>query len=158
MRCAPLRAAYSTDTRSSPMGTMIRDSPAVEKGATRSSIESVRHQSLAHTLVPLLARHRGNLVFAVAPFVADDPVLGEIWETSYPILDADRDVRRLQRCLGLRRLDDEVRLRPKPLQSRPELRDKLERVIARRGRRQAEERRDGEDQLAFSSHLLWCDS
>ena len=56
--------------------------------------------------VPLLARYRGEAVFAAKPHVAIDPLLAETWQEHYPILDADRDLRRLHEALSLVLLDD----------------------------------------------------
>jgi hypothetical protein len=122
-----LAVDYESCALDSELASDIRDAARWAMRALNDAVED--QQSLAQNSVPLLARHRGRLVFVVAPFVADDPVLGEIWQTSYPILDADRDVRQLQRCLRLRRLDDEVMLRPKPLLPRDDIRDKLAREI-----------------------------
>ena len=68
-------------------------------------------------------------VFSEAPFVADDPLLAETWEPVFPILDADRDLRRLHTALHLRNLDDEVAVLPDPRQPRPQRRVDIERWI-----------------------------
>lgn len=72
--------------------------------------------------VPLLARLDGEHVFSETPFVASDPLLAETWEPVFPILDADRDLRRLHYALGLRDLDDEVDTQPDPRRPRTDLR------------------------------------
>lgn len=86
-------------------------------------------KELAAEAVPLLARTGGRHVFDTAPFVSEDPLLAETWESTHPILDADRDLRALHRALGLRSLDSEVRVRPVPERPRPDLRDQIERRI-----------------------------
>ena len=65
--------------------------------------------------VPLLARHRGETVFASDPLVSADPLLSETWEPVFPILDADKDLRSLHRALGLKMLEDVVETRPKAI-------------------------------------------
>ena len=79
--------------------------------------------------VPLLARKEGRHLFHTHPFVAEDALLAETWESSFPILDADRDLRVLHRVLSLRKLDEEVTVRPVPVRPRPDLRDRLEHQI-----------------------------
>ena len=56
--------------------------------------------------VPLLATYQGKRVFITDPVVALDPLLAETWKDHYPILDADRDLRRLHEALNLVVLDD----------------------------------------------------
>jgi hypothetical protein len=56
--------------------------------------------------VPLLARYEGEEVFTTEPVVALDPLLADTWKNHYPILDADRDLRRLHEALNLVVLDD----------------------------------------------------
>lgn len=56
--------------------------------------------------VPLLATYQGEQVFTTEPVVALDPLLAETWKDHYPILDADRDLRRLHEALNLVVLDD----------------------------------------------------
>jgi hypothetical protein len=56
--------------------------------------------------VPLLATYRGERVFTAEPVVAHDPLLADTWKDHYPILDADRDLRRLHDALNLVVLDD----------------------------------------------------
>lgn len=56
--------------------------------------------------VPLLATYQGEQVFTAEPVVALDPLLADTWKDHYPILDADRDLRRLHEALNLVVLDD----------------------------------------------------
>ncbi len=70
--------------------------------------------------IPLLARLDGQHVFDPKPFVASDPLLAETWEPQLPILDADRDLRRLHQALGLRILDDQIKTQPDPRGPRPD--------------------------------------
>jgi len=56
----------------------------------------------------LLARMAGQRIFHESPMVALDPLLEETFEPEVPILDADRDLRRLHRVFKLRSLDAEV--------------------------------------------------
>lgn len=56
----------------------------------------------------LLARFQGRHVFHPHPVVANDPLLEETWEPVVPILDADRDLRRLHGVFELRNLDEAV--------------------------------------------------
>lgn len=110
--------------------------------ASRWAMRTLNDVLLAHPEhgglrgVPLLARFRGTPVFTDDPVVATDPLLAETWEVHYPILDADRDLRRLHEALGLRVLDDSetgVRVRPIP---RGMLEDERTRVSAHFGRAQ----------------------
>ncbi len=82
--------------------------------------------------VPLLARFRGERLFTSRPVVAIDPLLAETWEGHYPILDADRDLRRLHEALDLTVLDDPdrgVRITPIPEGVRDDLQQTAERLI-----------------------------
>lgn len=65
--------------------------------------------------VPLLARLDGRGVFNAHPFVADDPALAETWESTFPILDADRDLRYLHSALNLSNLDRLTKQIPVPI-------------------------------------------
>lgn len=56
--------------------------------------------------VPLLASYAGEHVFTEDPVVAFDHLLRDSWEGHLPILDADKDLRRLHEALGLTVLDD----------------------------------------------------
>jgi len=55
-----------------------------------------------------LAKLSGQRIFHESPMIALDPLLEETWEPDVPILDADRDLRRLHRAFKLRSLDNEV--------------------------------------------------
>jgi hypothetical protein len=84
--------------------------------------------------VPLLARYRGEQLFTTEPVVASDPLLAETWEDHYPILDADRDLRRLHEALGLVVLDDPddgVQITPVPQGVRDDLQGTIEQVLNR---------------------------
>ncbi len=61
---------------------------------------------------PLLARLDGKRVFHRSPAIANDPLVEATWERDVPILDADRDLRRLHRAFQLRNLDIDVRKYP----------------------------------------------
>lgn len=76
--------------------------------------------------VPLLAKIDGRQVFHDAPFVADDPLLKETWETTHPIFDGDKELRTLKRVSRLRCLDDEVEIRPVPRRQRDDIRKSVE--------------------------------
>ena len=68
-------------------------------------------------------------MFDTAPVVALDPLLAESWQAKYPILDADRDLRRLHEALGLVLLDDPdtgVKVTPLPNGTSEELRASAE--------------------------------
>jgi hypothetical protein len=80
--------------------------------------------------VPLLARHRGETVFASDPLVSADPLLAETWEPVFPILDADKDLRTLHRALGLRMLEDVVETRPKAIGVRADVKGDVDRWLA----------------------------
>lgn len=82
--------------------------------------------------VPLLARYRGEQLFTTEPVVASDPLLAETWEAHYPILDADRDLRRLHEALGLVVLDDPehgVQITPVPQGVRDDLQEATEQLL-----------------------------
>lgn len=67
--------------------------------------------------VPLLASYQGEPLFTTGPFVALDPLLADTWKDHLPILDADRDLRRLHEALNLVVLDDPdagMEVRPLP--------------------------------------------
>lgn len=84
--------------------------------------------------VALLARFRGEAVFTSRPLVAIDPLLAETWEEHYPILDADRDLRRLHDALDLVVLDDPehgVTVTPIPHDVRADLQERVERLLAK---------------------------
>ena len=70
--------------------------------------------------VPLLARLDGRQIFHEHPYVAEDPALAETWESTFPILDADRDLRQLHAALELENLDRLTTQVPVPSGSRPE--------------------------------------
>ena len=79
--------------------------------------------------VYLLCRHRGNPVYTQNPLVALDPMLEETWEQYYPMLDADRDLRRLYSALGLTVLDDPssgMKVAPAPMRPRHDLQAAIE--------------------------------
>lgn len=84
--------------------------------------------------VPLLARYQGAHVFTAQPVVAIDPLLAETWEKHYPILDADRDLRRLHEALNLVILDDPergVQVVPVPQGVRPDFQEVVERLLGK---------------------------
>lgn len=70
--------------------------------------------------VPLLAMHNGHLLFTAHPYVTDDPMLLSTWQATHPILNGDRGLTTLIRRLGLRALEDEVVIEPRPTRPRPE--------------------------------------
>lgn len=79
--------------------------------------------------VPLLATYQGQMVFSTDPVVALDPLLAESFETHYPVLDADKDLRRLHERLTLRVLDDPqagVKATPIPRSIREDLRPEVD--------------------------------
>jgi hypothetical protein len=83
--------------------------------------------------VPLLARYRGEQLFTTEPVVASDPLLAETWEDYYPILDADRDLRRLHEALSLLVLDNPehgVQITSVPHGVRDDLQDATEQLLA----------------------------
>lgn len=59
-----------------------------------------------------LARFEGRRVFVHLPAVATDPLLEETWEPMIPVLDADRNLRRLYSVFDLRILDEAVKQVP----------------------------------------------
>jgi hypothetical protein len=78
------------------------------------TLNDVLDSGILQERVPLLARLDGRHVFSDKPLVATDPLLAETWEPVFPILDADRDLRRLHDALQLRILDEEVKTSPDP--------------------------------------------
>jgi hypothetical protein len=99
-----------------------RDLQLAARWAMRTLNDSIESGHLVEGPVPLLARLVGRHVFSEAPFVANDPLLAETWEPVFPVLDADRDLRRLHDALQLRDLDEEVETVPDPRRPRPDLR------------------------------------
>lgn len=110
---AQLRMEYETS------GEQTRDIHSASRWAMRTLNDVLlTHPDVGDLKkVPLLARFQGKPVYTDDPVVATDPLLAETWEEHYPILDADRDLRRLHEAFGLRVLDDAetgVRVRPIP--------------------------------------------
>ena len=64
--------------------------------------------------VPLLARSGERFLFAVQPYLADDPLLIDAWSDQYPVLAVEPDLRALVIWAGLRTLTDLVETHPVP--------------------------------------------
>ncbi|MGJ3227096.1 sacsin N-terminal ATP-binding-like domain-containing protein [Micromonospora aurantiaca (nom. illeg.)] len=79
--------------------------------------------------VPLLARKDGQIIFTARPFVAADRLLAATWEPTHAVLDGDRDLGRLQRHLGLRSLDRDVEVTPRPLRPAPIVQQQVEQLL-----------------------------
>ncbi len=110
-------------------GDDSRDLQLAARWAMRTLNDSIESGGSIEGPVPLLARLDGRQVFSETPFVANDPLLAETWEPVFPILDADRDLRRLHNALQLRDLDEEVETLPHPRRPRPDLRLEVDRWI-----------------------------
>ncbi|UQA61387.1 sacsin N-terminal ATP-binding-like domain-containing protein [Polyangium aurulentum] len=78
---------------------------------------------------PLLVVRGGRHFFATNPFVADDPMLAELWKDEIPILAADRELRRLQRAFRLRDLRHHARIVPRPIHPKQAASDTLQRQL-----------------------------
>jgi hypothetical protein len=108
-----------------------RDSsiPDTARWAMRTLNEAISsgNGDIAVATVPLLSRLKGEHIFHPSPYVAEDTLLAEAWEPTLPILDADRDLRRLHDALQLPKLDELTTKKPIPRGARPE---KLEEVRA----------------------------
>jgi len=92
-------------------GGTVKEIHTAARWAMRTLNDVLVDQSDSTVLegVPLLARFKGEIVFTTRPVVSVDPLLEEAWEPFYPILDADRDLRRLHEALNLVVLDDPTR-------------------------------------------------
>jgi hypothetical protein len=75
--------------------------------------------------VKLLARRCGRRVFVSDPVVASDRHLADSWSERLPIYDGDRENRRLLERLGLRRLDELVKVTADPSGRLPEARERV---------------------------------
>lgn len=104
-----------------------RSIPDTARWATRTLNEVISsgHSGIAEASVPLLSRLNGQYVFHRSPYVADDTLLAAAWEPTLPILDADRDLRRLHDALGLPKLDDLATKTPLPRGVRPDRLDEV---------------------------------
>ena len=70
------------------------------------------HIGAEHPL--LLARMGGKFQFVRRPFFADDPLIADLWRDEVPILEADRELRRLHRAFDLRDLRKSATILPRP--------------------------------------------
>lgn len=90
------------------------------------------HPEVELDAVPLLATYKGEQVFTTDPVVAVDPLLAEIWQNYYAVLDADRDLGRLHEALDLAVLDDPetgVEITPVPRGVNERTQDRVEAAL-----------------------------
>jgi hypothetical protein len=116
-------------------GEATREIYTSARWAMRTLNDALASQSgeVALADVPLLARFHGERLFTTHPVVAMDPLLAETWQEHYPILDADRDLRRLHETLNLVVLDDPehgVQVTPMPKGPRADLQEAAERTLS----------------------------
>ena len=94
--------------------------------AMRKLNDALLHEDLPQGAeVKLLARCGARRVFVSDPVVASDPHLADSWSERLPIYDGDRENRRLQEALGLRRLENLVTVTPHPNGRLPEERERV---------------------------------
>jgi hypothetical protein len=79
----------------------------------------------------LLAKKGGLYTFVVRPFFVDDPLVADLWRDEVPILEADRELKRVHRAFDLRDLKKDAKILAKPSCPNPTRSNELKTTLNR---------------------------